>query len=153
MDRNEKKRELKRKNAIAILCKRWGKEGINTSFCDFLDIVRKERLLREIINKLDEMDTDNKSLVYEKNKDIVSLYIHRLVEIIRDEESYVFFINVLADNEAFIIQGKNLKMKIDFLIRESGYPSKTCSILCCSQAMDKGWCLWSGEYDSRIYLW
>lgn len=154
MDRKERIKGLKRKNSISNLCKTWEEEGIVVTYNDFLDVEETLNIQKIIINKMDELDNNNLSEIYQKSeRDIIDIYTKKLLISIKDDCEYVFFVRDPSEYGCIKLKGEILKKNIGFIILESEFYYNSCSIFCYSQKNECGICLWSGEYDYRIYVW
>lgn len=154
MDRKDRIKELKRKNRNSLICKAWNEKGINISLENFLDLNETLYIQKEIINKLDEMDEHNESAVNVKDRErTIIKYKEELKRSINKKGEYIFFINESTIYGAVILTGKTILDNIDYIISESELMSNSCSIFCCSNDVKNGICVWSAEYDDRIYTW
>ncbi len=144
--------ELKRKNAITNMCKEWGEHSIDISIDDYLELHQTLQLQEYIITELDELDKKNKSIVCSES-DSISEFITYLNKYICKECEYVFFEAEATKIGALRLKGKEILEKSDFIIQKSEVFNGGCSIFFCSNSMEKGICLWRGEYDNRIYIW
>lgn len=153
---NNKKRiqELKRKNQITNLCKEWINFDVLITIDNFLEIEETLLLQSKILGKLDEMDSNNTSIIYQGNeKDVLFAFEEMLINNIRNEEKYVFFVKGVTKIGGLILSGKIIIEKYQFIIKESEIFNNGCSIFFCSLNSESGVCLWKGEYDNRIYVW
>lgn len=153
---NNKKRiqELKRKNQITNLCKEWMNFDVLITIDNFLNIEETLLLQSKILGKLDEMDSNNISITYQRNeKDMISTFEEILINNIRNDEKYVFFVKGVTKIGGLILSGKIIIEKYQFIIKESEIFNNGCSIFFCSLNAESGVCLWKGEYDNRIYVW
>lgn len=154
MDRKDKIKELKRKNAITNLCKIWKEEGIVVTYDDFLDIDETFSIQEIIINKMNELDEADLSNKYTKEEnDIVKIYTQSMLNSLKSDTEYCFFVRNPSEYGCVKLKGEILKRNIKFLIKESEFYYNSCSIFCYSRNDEVGICLWSGEYDYRIYVW
>ncbi len=153
MDRKKRVEELKRKNRIAVLCRRWNDYGIKISIDSFLSQRETIAIQKDIINMLDILDVHHKSMIYSKTENVLNKYKKELFHYIDDDERYVFFLKKSTDYGAVVINGNTLKENMDFIIGESEYFNNTCCIFCCTESVVSGICMWLGEYDNRIYVW
>jgi len=154
MDRKERIKALKRKNAITNLCKIWEKNGILITPEDFLDVEETLDIQKIILNKMYELDNGGFSEIYKKDeRNIVGIYTEKLRNSINDDCTYVFFVRNPIDYGGIVLTGEVLKKNIDFIVSESEFYFNICCIFCCSIKKECGVCLWSGEYDYRIYIW
>lgn len=154
MDRKERIEELKRKNRNCLICKAWKEKGINISLDDFLDLNETLNTQKRIIKKLDEMDEHKKSDANVKDKEqTIKKYKEELKRCININEEYIFYIKESTRYGAVILAGKAILDNIDYIISESELLNDSCSIFCCTKNVKTGICVWSGEYDDRIYVW
>lgn len=154
MDRKERIIELKRKNRNSSICKAWKEKGISISLDDFLDLNETLNIQKRILNKLDEMDEHKESVVNVKDKEqTIKKYNEELKSCINKKEDYIFFIKESTKYGAVIISGKTILDNIDYIISESELLNDSCSIFCSTMNVKSGICVWSGEYDDRIYAW
>ena len=167
MDKKERIKELRRKNALIQLCNDWKKNDISISLDNFLDLNETAYINNKIMDILHEMDENNKSIVYEKKS--IKEYKQKILLYLDDKEKYIFFVKESCEYGAMILSGKVLKDNIEFILSESellkdnveyvsseselSYNGRCCGIFCCSQNAEKGICLWHSEYDDRIYIW
>ena len=146
--------ELKRKNKIAVLCKLWMNNNIQISINDFLQVDETLCIQNKILNKLHIMDNKHESNVYiEKEIDIISIFTDYIINNININKSYVFFVKDATKIGGLILGGDTIINKHEFIIKESEFFDKGCSIFFCTLHAESGVCLWRGEYDSRIYVW
>lgn len=154
MDREERIKELKRKNRNCLICKSWEEKGISISLDDFLDLNETLYIQKRIINKLDEMDEHKECVVNVKDKEqTIKKYKEALKRSININEEYLFYIKESTIYGAVILAGKTILDNIDFIISESELLNDSCCIFCCTKNAKIGICVWSGEYDDRIYVW
>lgn len=154
MSRKDRITELKRKNRNYLICKAWNEKGINISLESFLDLNETLYIQKEIINKLDEMDEHKESVVNVKDRErTIIKYKEELKRCINKKGEYIFFINESTIYGAVILTGKTILDNIDYIISESELMNNSCCILCCSNDIKNGICVWAGEYDDRIYAW
>lgn len=150
----ERLKELKRKNAISNVCKRWKNNDISINLEDFLDIKETIYLQDIIMKKLEEMDRDNMSIVYEEQEpNILSIFQETLISNIDRSETYVFFKNEAVETGGIKLKGITIEKKLEFIMSESEFYYNGCSVFFSSINGDKGICIWMGEYDNRIYVW
>ena len=153
---NNKKRiqELKRKNQITNLCKQWKDFDVLITMDNFFEIEETLLLQSKILRKLDEMDSNNTSIIYQGNeKDMISAFEEILINNIKNDEKYIFFVKGATKIGGLILSGKIIIEKYQFIIKESEVFNNGCSIFFCSLNAKSGVCLWKGEYDNRIYVW
>ena len=153
---NNKKRiqELKRKNQITNLCKQWKDFDVLITMDNFFEIEETLLLQSKILRKLDEMDSNNTSIIYQGNeKDMISAFEEILINNIKNDEKYIFFVKGATKIGELILSGKIIIEKYQFIIKESEVFNNGCSIFFCSLNAKSGVCLWKGEYDNRIYVW
>ena len=154
MNRKERIKELKRKNRNCSICKAWKENGISISLDDFLDLNETINIQKKVIGKLDEMDASNTCIICNKEKDqTIKKYKEELKRCVNIKEKYIFYIKESTVYGAVILVGKILLDNIDFIISESELLNDACCILCCTKNIEIGICVWSGEYDDRIYVW
>ncbi len=154
MDRKKRIQELKRKNKITNLCRIWMDNNITISMDNFLGIQQTLHLQSKILNKLDKMDSDNASIIYQKHeKNILSVFTEELINNIKNNKEYVFFVRGANEIGGIILSGNIIIEKCEFIIKESEIFNKGCSIFFTSLNAERGICLWEGEYDNRIYVW
>lgn len=154
MDRKERIKELKRKNRNCSICKEWKEKGISISSNDFLDLNETLYIQKRIIDKLDEMDEYKESVINVKDKEqTIKKYKEELKRCIKIKEEYLFYIKESTIYGAVILAGKTILDNIDYIISESELLNDSCCIFCCTKNVKAGICVWSGEYDDRIYVW
>ena len=154
MDNKKRIQELKRKNQITNLCKEWANFDVIITMDDFL-VVQDTLLLQDkILRKLDEMDNNKTSIIYQESENnMITAFEKTLIDYIKNNEKYVFFVKEVTKIGGLVLSGKTIIEKYQFIIRESEIYNKGCSIFFCSLNADQGVCLWKGEYDSRFYVW
>lgn len=121
---------------------------------DFLEIQETLLLQNKVLKKLDEMDNNNTSIIYQGNeKNMISVFEKTLIDYIKNDEKYVFFVKEVTKIGGLVLNGKTIIENYQFIIKESEIFNKGCSIFFCSLNAERGVCLWKGEYDSRFYVW
>ncbi len=154
MDKKKRIQELKRKNEITNLCKVWMNNDISISMNNFLEISQTLQIQSKILDKLDEMDRNNTSIIYQKQEiDIISAFTKELINNIDNSKEYVFFVRGATKIGAIVLSGNIIMEKCEFIIKESEIFNNGCSIFFSSLNAESGICLWKGEYDNRIYVW
>lgn len=154
MDNKKRIQELRRKNQITNLCKEWLNFDVLITMADFLDVEETLLLQSDILDKLDEMDRNNTSIIYQGNEqDAMSAFKELLIKTVKNDEKYVFFVKGATKIGGLILKGKTVSENYQFIIKESEIFHNGCSIFFSSINAEKGICLWRGEYDSRIYAW
>lgn len=147
----ERLQELKRKKAIANLCRDWNEHGIGISPADFLEVRQTLQFQEHIAARLDESDQKNESILC--SGDMISGFADYLLQNIRKEQEYIFFEAEATRIGALRLKGGTILEKRDFMIQRSEIIHGGCSIFFCSTDMESGVCLWRGEYDCRVYVW
>lgn len=154
MDDKKRMQELKRKNQITNLCKEWVNFDVLITMDDFLQVQETLLLQSKILEKLDEMDNNNTSIIYQGNeKNAIAAFEKILIDYIKNDEEYVFFIKEVTKIGGLVMSGKEIIEKYQFIVKESEIFNKGCSIFFCSLNAERGVCLWKGEYDIRFYVW
>lgn len=154
MDNKNRIQELRRKSQRTYLCKEWERFNVQITMDDFLEVQDTLRLQDKILSKLDEMDNDNTSIIYQGNeKDMIFAFQKMIIHYIEDNDKYVFFVKDVNKIGGLVLNGKTISENYQFIVKESEFFNKGCSIFFCSLNMDKGICLWKGEYDTRFYFW
>lgn len=154
MDNKKRIQELRRKNQITNLCKEWINFDVLITMDDFLEIEETLLLQSNILGKLDEMDRNNTSIIYQGDgQDVMSAFKKLLLKNVESDEEYVFFVKEATKIGGLILKGKTVSENYQFIIKESEIFYNGCSIFFSSKNAEKGICLWKGEYDSRIYVW
>ena len=90
MDYKIRMYELKRKKAIANMCKEWRKYSIDISIDDYLEVCQTLQIQKHIIDELDELDRKNKSIICSEDN-VILKYKKYLQKNIRKECEYIFF--------------------------------------------------------------
>lgn len=154
MDRKKRIQELKRKNEIINLCRVWMNNDITISMNNFLETQETLCLQSKILDKLDEMDSNNTSIIYrEQEINIISTFTEELINNIDNNKEYVFFVRGVTKLGGLVLSGNIIIEKREFIIKESEIFDNGCSIFFSSLNAESGVCLWRGEYDNRIYVW
>lgn len=154
MDRKKRIQELKRKNEITNLCRVWMNNDITISMDNFLKIQDTLHLQSKILNKLDKMDSDNTSIIYQEQEiNIISAFTEELINNIDNNKEYAFFVRGATEIGGLVLSGNIILEKSEFIIKESEIFNNGCSIFFSSLNAESGVCLWKGEYDNRIYVW
>lgn len=154
MDKKKRIQELKRKNEITNLCRVWMNNDISISMDNFLEIQETLHLQKKILDKLDEMDSDNTSIIYQEPEiNIISAFTEELINNIDNKKKYVFFVRGVTKIGGLVLSGNIIVGKSEFIIKESEIFNNGCSIFFSSLNAESGICLWKGEYDNRIYVW
>lgn len=154
MDRKKRIQELKRKNEITNLCGVWRNNDITISMDNFLKIQETIHLQSKILNKLDKMDSDNTSIIYQEQEiNIISAFTEELINNIDNNKKYAFFVRGATEIGGLVLSGNIIIEKSEFIIKESEIFNNGCSIFFSSLNAESGVCLWKGEYDNRIYVW
>lgn len=154
MDKKKRIQELKRKNEITNLCKVWMNNDISISIDNFIGTQETLHLQKKILDKLDEMDSENTSIIYQKQAiDIVSAFTEELINNIDNSKKYVFFVRGVTKIGGLVLSGNVIVEKSEFIIKESEIFNNGCSIFFSTLNAESGICLWKGEYDNRIYVW
>lgn len=154
MDKKRRIQELKRKNEITNLCRVWMNNDIIISMNNFLEIQETLHLQTKILNKLDEMDSNNISIIYQEQEiNIISTFTKELINNIDKNREYVFFVRGATKTGGLVLSGNIIIEKREFIIKESEIFNNGCSIFFSSLNAERGVCLWKGEYDNRIYVW
>ena len=154
MDNKKRIQALKRKNQITNLCKEWMNFDVVITMENFLEIEETLLLQGKILRKLDEMDSNKTSIIYQGNeKDLISAFEEMLINNVNNDEKYVFFVKGVTKIGGLILSGKIIIEKYQFIIKESEIFNNGCNIFFCSLNGENGVCLWKGEYDIRIYVW
>jgi len=154
MDTKNRIAELRRKNEIANLCKVWLDNGILISIDNFLALQETMLLQKIILDKLDEIDSQNLCDVYDNQRtDIIVKFSAYIKEHININKEYVFFIKGVTKIGGLILDGKTVIENQEFILKESEFFNQGCSIFFCTRDGESGICLWRGEYDYRIYVW
>lgn len=154
MDKKKRIQELKRKNEITNLCKVWRNNDISISIDNFIGTQETLHLQKKILDKLDEMDRENTSIIYQEQAiDIVSAFTEELINNIDNSKKYVFFVRGVTEIGGLVLSGNVIVEKSEFIIKESEIFNNGCSIFFSTLNAENGICLWKGEYDKRIYVW
>ena len=154
MDRKKRIQELKRKNEITNLCGVWRNNDITISMDNFLKIQETIHLQSKILNKLDKMDSDNTSIIYQEQEiNIISAFTEELINNIDNNKKYAFFVRGATEIGGLVLSGNIIIEKSEFIIKESEIFNNGCSIFFSSLNAESGVCLWKGEYENRIYVW
>ncbi len=154
MDKKKRIQELKRKNEITNLCRVWMNNDISISMDNFLGTQETLHLQKRILDKLDEMDSDNTSIIYQEPEiNIISAFTEELINNIDNNKKYVFFVRGVTKIGGLVLRGNIIVEKSEFIIKESEIFNNGCSIFFSSLNAESGICLWKGEYDNRIYVW
>lgn len=148
----EKLLELKRRNRRMHMCKRWHEIGKSLTLDDFIDIHQTYNLFAKIHDHLYEMDINRKSFAC-STEVAISEYCKYLRDYLKKEEDYVFFERESSELGALLLTGKRILEDVNFYIQESEMHSKSYIIIICSIDLTSGLCLWTGEYDTKIYVW
>lgn len=154
MDKKKRIQELKRKSEITNLCKVWMNNDITISIDNFLETQETLHLQSKILDKLDEMDSDNTCIIYQEQEiNIISVFTEELINNIDNTKEYVFFVRGATKIGGLVLSGNIIIEKSEFIIKESEIFNNGCSIFFSSLNSESGVCLWKGEYDNRIYVW
>ncbi len=154
MDKKKRIQELKRKNEIINLCREWMNNDITISMNNFLETQQTLHIQSKILDKLDEMDSDNTSIICQKQEiDIISVFTKEIINNIDNSKEYVFFVRGATKIGAIVLSGNIIVEKCEFIIKESEFFNNGCSIFFSFLNVESGICLWKGEYDNRIYVW
>ena len=144
--------EAKRRNEILQNCKEWGNNGIEISLEDFYDIHTTFQLQEDIVAKLDDFDSQKKSIIC-KHEDAIVMYANYVSKVISKPIEYVFFVANSTKIGALKLKGNIITNNLEYVISKSELFNGGCSIFICSYGLENGVCLWRGEYDSKIYFW
>lgn len=121
---------------------------------NFLKIQETIHLQSKILNKLDKMDSDNTSIIYQEQEiNIISAFTEELINNIDNNKKYAFFVRGATEIGGLVLSGNIIIEKSEFIIKESEIFNNGCSIFFSSLNAESGVCLWRGEYDNRIYVW
>lgn len=121
---------------------------------NFLKIQETIHLQSKILNKLDKMDSDNTSIIYQEQEiNIISAFTEELINNIDNNKEYAFFVRGATEIGGLVLSGNIIIEKSEFIIKESEIFNNGCSIFFSSLNAESGVCLWRGEYDNRIYVW
>lgn len=154
MDRKKRIQELKRKNEIINLCRVWMNNDITISIDNFLKIQETLHLQSKILNKLNEIDSHNESIIYQEQEiNILSAFTEELINNIDNNKEYAFFVRGATKIGGLVLNGNVIIEKSEFIIKESEIFNNGCSIFFSLLNAESGVCLWKGEYDNRIYVW
>jgi len=154
MDKKKRIQELKRKNEIINLCREWMNNDIKISMNNFLETQQTLHIQSKILDKLDEMDRDNTSIICQKQEiDIISVFTKEIINNIDNSKEYVFFVRGATKIGGIVLSGNIIVEKCEFIIKESEFFNNGCSIFFSFLNVESGICLWKGEYDNRIYVW
>lgn len=154
IDNKKRMQELRRKNQITNLCKEWMTFGVLITMDDFLEVDETLLLQSNIFKKLDEMDRNNTSIIYQGDaQGVMDAFKELLIKNLKNNGKYIFFVRGAAKIGALVLDGKTIKENHQFIVMESELFHNGCSIFFASINTEKGICLWKGEYDSRIYVW
>lgn len=154
MDKKKRIQELKRKNEIINLCREWMNNDITISMNNFLETQQTLHIQSKILEKLDEMDSDNTSIICQKQGiDIISVFTKEIINNIDNSKEYVFFVRGATKIGGIVLSGNIIVEKCEFIIKESEFFNNGCSIFFSFLNVESGICLWKGEYDNRIYVW
>lgn len=154
MDKKENIQKLKRKNEITNLCKTWINNGIFISMDNFLEIQETLHLQSKILDRLDKMDMDDTSIIYQEQEiNIISVFKEKLVNNLDNNKEYIFFVRGATKIGGLVLKGNIIIEKSEFVIKESEIFNNGCSIFFSLLNAESGICLWKGEYDNRIYVW
>ena len=121
---------------------------------NFLKIQETIHLQSKILNKLDKMDSDNTSIIYQEQEiNIISAFTEELINNIDNNKEYAFFVRGATEIGGLVLSGNIIIEKSEFIIKESEIFNNGCSIFFSSLNAESGVCLWKGECDNRIYVW